>query len=173
MRYFWATIKHKWFVFLASLKTGLPLWLALTHDLSKFSRAELPHYDRQFFGDKGDPVGFSIAWLHHQNHNRHHWEYWITRDNSVEYVNPFGPCLPMPDIEILHMITDWVAIRRAQFGTWDSSKWKRPVGLFGAKVHPQTRGKVLDALKRLGLQDEGALFTLHCFGLEDAGDENA
>ena len=56
MKYFWATIRHKWYVLLASFKVDLPLWRALIHDLSKFSWAELHHYDRQFFGVCGDTL---------------------------------------------------------------------------------------------------------------------
>jgi hypothetical protein len=79
MRYFLLTLKHKWFVFLACRRTRASLWQALVHDWSKFTPAELPHYERQFFGDKSDPEGFARAWLHHQNRNPHHWEYWIPR----------------------------------------------------------------------------------------------
>lgn len=78
MSYFWATIRHKWFVLLASYKIGLPFWRAIVHDLSKFTKAELPHYNRQFFGDKGDELGFAHAWLHHQNKNPHHWGHYLS-----------------------------------------------------------------------------------------------
>lgn len=79
MNYFWLTLKHKWFVFLAGLKTKAPLYNLIVHDWTKLTPAELPHYQRQFFGDKGDPEGFNRAWVHHQNANPHHWEYWISR----------------------------------------------------------------------------------------------
>ena len=169
MRYFWATLKHKWFVLLASFKTGLPLWLAITHDLSKFSRAELPHYDRQFFGDKDDPEGFALAWLHHQNGHDHHWEWWITRsDHSHGGSGAVDGCLQMSDITILHMITDWLGAGRSYQGSWDISEW---VGknLWDMKMHPATQVRVLAELARLDLyhEDEGALFTLRCFGLVD------
>ena len=52
MKYFWLTIKHKWFVFLAGLKIGAPLWRLITHDMSKLSWREFKHYQRQFYGDK-------------------------------------------------------------------------------------------------------------------------
>lgn len=79
MQYFLLTLKHKWYVFLAGLKTGAPLYNLIVHDWTKFTWAELPHYQRQFFGDKGNPDGFAAAWLHHQNHNPHHWEFWLPR----------------------------------------------------------------------------------------------
>ena len=151
MRYFWATIRHKWFVLLASFKTGLPLWFAITHDLSKFTRAELPYYDRQFFGDKGDPKGFALAWLHHQNgENDHHWEWWITRsDHSHGGSEAVNGCLPMSDLAITHMITDWLGAGRSYRGSWDISEWVRKA-LPKMKLHPKTRTRVIE---KLGLLD--------------------
>jgi len=32
MKYFILTLKHKWFVFLAGLKTKAPLWRLIIHD---------------------------------------------------------------------------------------------------------------------------------------------
>lgn len=168
MRYFWATLKYKWFVLLASFKTGLPLWLAITHDLSKFTRAELPHYSRQFFGDKGDPEGFALAWLHHQNRHDHHPEWWITRATHSHAREPTtGDCLPMSDVAITHMITDWLGAGRAYEGSWDISDWLDS-HLPKMKVHPATMIKIVSELERLGIwQGEGALFILQCFGLVD------
>lgn len=146
MRYFWATIRHKWFVLLASFKTGLPLWRALIHDLSKFGPSELLHYDRQFFGDKGDPAGFARAWLHHYHHNDHHWEHWIvesihshadpTRDGCI-----VDNCLPMPKICVLEMVTDWTGASRAYTGSWDMDEWLDK-SLVQMKLHPNTRDAV-------------------------------
>lgn len=93
MKYAWLTLKHKWFLLLASRKTGVGLWQALIHDLSKFTPAELPAYGRQFCGDKGDPQGFARTWLHHQNTNPHHWEYWVPRtDHSQKPTVPARIC---------------------------------------------------------------------------------
>jgi hypothetical protein len=152
MKYFLAILRHKWFVFLASLRIGAPFWPAVFHDWSKFLPSEFPHYNRQFFGDKGDGNRFAHAWLHHQNCNDHHWQWWITRaTQSYGKEQSEDGCLPMSNGAILHMIADWMAVRRDQFGTWDESRWKRPVGLYDAKVHPRTRGIVLFQLRRLGL----------------------
>jgi hypothetical protein len=38
VKYFWLTIMHKWFVFLAGFKTGAPLWRLIIHDWSKSRR---------------------------------------------------------------------------------------------------------------------------------------
>ena len=142
MKYFFDTIKHKWFVLLASFRTGLPLWLAITHDLSKFSRSELPHYNRKFFGDGENEKEFALAWHHHQNSNDHHWEWWILKN---------GICMPMSNMAILHMLTDWIAVRRAQYGTFDPSKWERSIGLYGGRLHPDSLATLLFEVRRLGL----------------------
>lgn len=155
MKYFWATIRHKWFVLLASFRTGLPLWLALMHDLSKFSQAELVHYNRQFFGDKSDPEGFALAWLHHYHCNDHHWEYWIV-ESIHSHTNPtrdgciVDNCLSMSDLAITHMITDWLGAGRSYDSSWDISEW---IGehLSKMKMHFETRERVLSELKRLNI----------------------
>ena len=120
LKYAWQTTVHKWFVFRAGLKIGVPLYQLLVHDLSKYTPAELPHYGRQFYGDKSDPVGFNIAWLHHQNVNAHHWEYWIPRTGHSRCVVPFPDDTPlaMSDNAAREMVTDWFAACRAYEGRW-------------------------------------------------------
>lgn len=126
MKYFWLTLCHKWFVILASRRVGLPLWRALLHDLSKFSWKELPHYQRQFFGPADQPERFAEAWLHHQNCNPHHWEYWIPRTaHSKGSFNPKpNETLTMPDWALREMVVDWMAAGRAYNKKWpDVRKW--------------------------------------------------
>ena len=150
MRYFWATIRHKWFVLWASFKMGLPLWRAVVHDLSKFMRAELPHYDQQFFGDRGDAPGFARAWVHHQNVNAHHWEYWITRsDHSKGASLAVDGCLPMPEVFVVEMVVDWMAASKAYTGSWDMTLWLDK-NLGKVCLHPQTRDAVKRVLSSLG-----------------------
>jgi Family of unknown function (DUF5662) len=84
LKYARLTLEHKFYVFIAGILTGTPIWQLLVHDLSKFSFAEVFAYGRQFFGDKGDPDGFARAWLHHQNLNPHHWEYWLSRSGHAK-----------------------------------------------------------------------------------------
>lgn len=120
--YAWATIRHKWFVLLACRRTGVPLWRASVHDLSKFTFTELPAYGRQFFGDKGDPDAFARAWLHHQNANPHHWEYWIPRSGHVRSEGAPEP-LPMPETYAREMVADWMGASRAYTGSWDMRDW--------------------------------------------------
>ncbi len=148
MKYFLLIFKHKWFVFLAGLKFGCPIWRLITHDLLKFSRSELSHYQRQFFGKADDPEGWARCWLHHQNRNDHHWEYWIPRKGTAEY--PSNDPMPMSRDAVLEMIADWFGASRAYTGIWpkkgvkwvwlDDNFWK-------IIVCPDTRQMLRDELR--------------------------
>lgn len=142
IRYLWITIVHKWFVLLAGLRTGAPLWLLLIHDWSKFTPAEAPHYGRQFFGASDDPIGFSRAWNHHQKTNPHHWEYWVMVSGHNRGGFPDGAPLPMPDRYVREMVADWMGASRAYEGKWPTSFegwawWQK--NFLKLNLHPNTR----------------------------------
>lgn len=152
MRYFRYLLKHKWFVFLASFKVGLSLWRAIIHDWSKFLPSELPQYNRQFFGDGRNMEEYAIAWLHHQNLNAHHPEYWITR-SDVRHMctSAVGGCLPMPKTYVKEMLADWLGAGKAKTGSWDIQDWvdrELPKKHFNAK----TRERVHQLLRELGIK---------------------
>ena len=149
LQYAWLTTKHKFFVFRAGLKLRVPLLQLLLHDLSKYGRRELFQYGRQFFGDSGDPLGFSYAWLHHQRMNKHHWEAWIpvTGHNSGGYKD-LEP-LPMPYTYAREMVADFIGASRAYEGKWpvlDTWKWYKE-SYCKIKLHPHTKKFVDDLLK--------------------------
>lgn len=156
MKYFWLTVRHRWFVFRAGLRLGVPLWRLLIHDLSKFSPQELPHYNRQFFGNptkpKSDPQGFAIAWLHHQNHNAHHWEYWMPRTgHNRGGVDAVNGCLPMPEWAVREMVADWLGAGRAYDGYWPQPLAWTWLEHARSKMmfHPNTELILDDVLKEL------------------------
>jgi len=123
MSYLWRILTHKWFVFLAGLKIGVPLWQLILHDWSKFTPFEFKEYRRQFFLPEKSPIGWARAWLHHQNLNKHHWEYWIPRDGTRDY--PDNQPLIMPLIYVKEMVADWMGASRAYEGFWpDPDNWK-------------------------------------------------
>jgi hypothetical protein len=114
------TLKHKYFVFRAGLHTRASLWRLITHDLSKFSWHEYPHYQRQFFGNKDDQEGFNRAWCHHQNVNDHHWEWWMLRtshDKGTPKI-PDNAVLPMTMPAVREMVADWLGASRNYDGYW-------------------------------------------------------
>lgn len=110
----WRLVRHKWFILVAGLRLGVPLWLLIIHDLSKLLPVELPAYARRYHGDAGDPTGYAYAFLHHQNHNPHHWECWVDQD---------GHPLPMPDRYVREMVADWLGAQRSKHGNWLIEEW--------------------------------------------------
>jgi hypothetical protein len=96
-------------VFIVGRKLKVSYWRLLKHDLSKFSPAEFGSYARKFYG--GGDTNFSKAWLHHQNRNDHHWEYWINRSEQ-------SGALPMPEMAIREMVADWLAAGKVYAGSW-------------------------------------------------------
>lgn len=157
LRYALLTVKHKWFVFLAGLKIGVPFWRLITHDLSKFSRAECPPCGCQVFGDKGDPEGFIRAWIHHQNTNDHHWEYWIPRTGHTRCLPPYldGEPVRMPRAAVEEMIADWFGASRAYEGGWPvNNKWKwldNSWPKIRKNLHPATELDVISILLSVGI----------------------
>lgn len=127
-------IRHKWFVLLACRQTGCSFWQGLIHDISKFSRREWFPYVHSFFNSDGtrrgrndtngsrDPITikaeFDMAWLSHQHHNPHHWQYWILRQENGE-ARP----LPIPEKYIREMVADWMGAGRAITGKWEYQDW--------------------------------------------------
>lgn len=154
MKYFWLTLKHKWFVFLAGLKTKAPLWRLVIHDWTKFTPWELPHYQRQFFGKADDPEGFMRCWLHHQNHNPHHWEYWVPRTVHAKCPKAFldNKPIPMPEWAVREMVADWLGASRAYEGVWPQpGKWPWfEKNIFKIRVHPETLESIFKVLQALG-----------------------
>ena len=89
IRYGRTVLRHKWFVFLAGVKTRAPLWRLIVHDWSKFTPAEWHPYVLSFNGPWGYRdrprwvvEAFDRAWLHHQHANPHHWQHWLLNEDS-------------------------------------------------------------------------------------------
>lgn len=74
-------VKHRFEVFKLCCKCGL-FWRGLVHDFSKFSPQEFFESVKYYTGTHS-PIsecrkqkGYSNAWIHHKNNNKHHAEYW-------------------------------------------------------------------------------------------------
>ncbi|MBR0350774.1 MAG: catalase [Clostridia bacterium] len=74
--------KHKWTVFKLCCRVGIP-WRGLVHDLSKFSPTEFLESIKYYTGTIS-PIkecrkvnGYSMAWVHHVNKNKHHYQHWV------------------------------------------------------------------------------------------------
>lgn len=156
-RYLSYVLRHKWFVFVAGLRVGAPLWRLLIHDWSKFTLAEWGPYVRNFYGPPQppprDPTFTSTvserqrwvqwkqqrqeavdrAWLHHQHWNAHHWQHWVLREDSGAL-----KLLEMPERFAREMVADWMGAGRAITGKWEAAAWyakNRDVIV----LHPETR----------------------------------
>lgn len=75
--------KHRFLVFIHCFKCGIP-FRGLVHDLSKYEPCELfpsaKYYNGSYspiVNERFDNHLFSNVFLHHTNHNKHHYEYWI------------------------------------------------------------------------------------------------
>lgn len=84
----------------------------IRHDQSKFDAEEYNAYDEYFYPSDGSKIGedpkrkeaFRYAWLHHQNVNPHHWQYWVLI-NDEEGIMP----LEIPAKYVNEMVADWGA----------------------------------------------------------------
>ena len=96
-------------------KCGL-YWQGLTHDLSKYSPTEFWNGVKYFTGTASPHVGerkvkgYSDAWLHHHNRNKHHVEYW------VDIVDGKSTPVRMPFKYLAEMICDRVAASMIYLG---------------------------------------------------------
>jgi hypothetical protein len=137
---------HKYYLIISGIKLRVPIYCILSHDLSKFGFSELIPYARQFFMDEKLPDQFGLAWLHHQNCNKHHWEYYIIRSSKGSRT-PKPLCMPRKFAR--EMVADWMAASKSYVGSWDMNHWldkhwNRMV------FHPDTRRYVSKLLQDLG-----------------------
>jgi len=140
--YAWYLIRHKWYVFLESVRLDIPI-RGLFHDWSKFLPDEWFPYVRYFYiikdtydPKKGKPsktgdAAFDMAWLKHQRRNNHHWQWW-----TVCHPNGRSTALPMSDGARREMAADWMGAARVQKGNViDWYKRNREI----LYLHPETR----------------------------------
>lgn len=153
LRYARYVLRHKWFVLAECWKRRL-YWRGLMHDLSKLLPSEWFPYARHFYGPRsgnvdvaGSPympheqAAFDLAWLHHQNVNDHHWQWWmLTEDDTGQ-----PKCLPMSPAARLEMLCDWRGAGRAQgYGDNTLPWYEKNKGRM--QLHPDTRRWVEEAL---------------------------
>lgn len=139
--YLKSVCRHKWFVFLACLQTGVPIWSAILHDWDKFLPDEWFPYVQTSYAPDGskqykESPAFARAWNLHQKRNKHHWQYWLlTWDRGVT------EALPMPDLARREMLADWIGAGRAYVKDWtplEPRKWYQ-ANREKMSLHPETR----------------------------------
>jgi len=129
-------IKHKWFVLLECFKLGV-YWRGIAHDFSKFRPSEFFPYANFFYGNYPEELNifektyfynfptkqiikrhFNVAWNHHQKRNKHHWQYWLLKNDDGEQF-PVG----MPEKYLKEMLADWRGAGRAIHGKDETKSW--------------------------------------------------
>lgn len=105
-------LKHKYYVFVEMCGYGLYVQ-GLLHDMSKFSITELKQ--AKYYTGVCSPInlekqdkGYSMAWLHHIHHNKHHWEFWCDPKD--------GKVAPIEDKYIKEMVCDIIGASKAYLG---------------------------------------------------------
>ena len=155
--HFKTVCKHKWIVFKECCACGI-FWQGLVHDMSKFGFTEFVASARHFQGDRSpidaekEAIGYSMAWLHHKGHNKHHWEYWTDFDKDGQVV-----ANRIPFKYIVEMVCDWIGAGK----TYSKEKWTQdePLNYFnkvraGRHFHPETEEAIVALLvliKHFGL----------------------
>lgn len=130
--------RHKIAVGKVCFKFGL-YWQGLTHDLSKYNPVEFFPSVKYFQGYRSpidaekEEKGYSMAWTHHHNRNKHHALYWIDKNNG-----DFVP-VRIPLKYVYEMVADSVGAgkvyyknagkewtERAPYEYWKNSDRKKP-----------------------------------------------
>ena len=136
---FWTILVHKYYIFIWGLRLGVPIWQLIMHDCSKFCSEEWCGYLKK--NDKTS-TKYLNAWLHHQNHNKHHSQYWVLIEKG-EMV-----AIEMPEKYVREMICDWIAANKV----YDSSEVLLDYNYFEknrshilSDLHPKT----IDCIKKI------------------------
>lgn len=141
-------------------------WQGLTHDLSKYSWAEFwrgAKYYQGFrspnFGERVE-LGVSMAWLHHQGRNKHHFEYWTDYHMLPDGTAYYGGCR-MPMRYVAEMFCDRLAASRTYLG--ESFTNGEPYKYFMRSrnhilAHPETAAEIEEMLRVLKDEGEDAAF---------------
>ncbi len=140
---------HKWFVLVAGLRLGVPLWRLILHDWTKFlpcewrpyvhffyfagmSRARAAALNYEYSIDAETELCFEMAWNHHQKRNDHHFQYWVRIGDDGSLL-----ILAMPDVCRREMLADWRGAGRA-LGKPDTRTWYL-ANRDKMRLHPDTR----------------------------------
>lgn len=95
--------------------------LIKNHDQSKYGPEEWEGYLDHFYlhTPKADEK-FKLAWLHHQNHNPHHPQYWCLQEDDKPGELE---CIDMPEKYIIEMLCDWMSFAVNAHDLNEVQKW--------------------------------------------------
>jgi hypothetical protein len=148
-KYFESLRNHIAYTQEAGRQLGVPEQQLLVHDASKLDPIEWCAYASQFQGS-GASRKFARAWLHHIQHNPHHWQHWMFPDGyTIKDSDVVNGILPMPNDYMLEMVADWMGSSMTYTGTWDMTDWLEK-HLPRIRLHPNTWGDLREVLRNLG-----------------------
>ncbi len=163
IKHFMVITRHRHKVIQHCFKCGI-LWQGLRHDLSKYSPTEFLRGAKYFQGDRSPnegerkEYGHSLAWIHHQGRNKHHFEYWKDYSPETRMMSP----VKMPYRYVAEMFCDRVAASKIYQG--ENYKNSHPIEYFlrakGKRIiHPATSDELELLLKMLEDKGEKAVFS--------------
>ena len=138
---------HRRWVRKYCFKMGL-YWQGLTHDLSKYSLAELSIC--KYYTGKGSPhqvareaIGYSPSWIHHYHHNKHHFQAWWDEDEEGKIIP-----MKMPYRYLMESFADMLGASKA----YNPTNWEPQMLLdywnnkcVGKRIMHEDSVKFLDA----------------------------
>ena len=158
-KHFCTITRHRHQVIRNCYHAGI-LWQGLRHDLSKYSPTEFIPGAKYYQGNRSPNAeerevnGYSVAWMHHQGRNKHHFEYWTdvsTAENNWKIVG-----VKMPVNYLAEMVMDRIAASKIYQGKNYTDA--APYTYFSRNkeyivMHPETKAcldKILLMLKEKG-----------------------
>lgn len=160
--HFMTITKHRHAVIRHCMRCGI-FFQGLWHDLSKYSPTEFRQGIKYYTGVKSPNEGeradngYSLAWIHHKDRNRHHFEYWTDYHPETKMMSP----VRMPARYLAEMFCDRVAASKTYQGknyTDGHSLEYFERGMARKHMHPETAQKLHELLTLLKEQGEDAAF---------------
>jgi len=164
IKHFKVITKHRHQVIKHCAKCGI-FWQGLRHDLSKYSPAEFIPGAKYFIGNRSpnegerQDKGYSLAWIHHQGRNKHHFEYWKDYNPETKKMSP----VKMPYKYVVEMFCDRVAASKIYQGS--NYSHTHPLQYFmrakaTRQIHPATSDELEFLLTELASKEEKEVFKL-------------
>ncbi len=161
-KHFKVITKHRHMVIRHCAKCGI-FWQGLRHDLSKYTPTEFLQGAKHFIGTRSpnegerSEKGYSLAWIHHQGRNKHHFEYWKDYNPKTKLIEP----VKMPYRYVIEMFCDRVAASKIYQGKNYSDK--HPIEYFMRSkstraIHPDTSDELELLLTMLSEKGEAYVF---------------
>ncbi len=162
-KHFKVITKHRHLVIYHCFKCGIPL-RGLLHDLSKYTATEFLRGARYFLGTKSPNEaerrdnGYSVAWMHHQGRNKHHFEFWHDYNPQTKSIEP----VKMPYVYLAEMFCDRVAASKNYQG--ENYTNSHPLEYYRQSfttkyIHPETSAELEFLLKMLIEKGENETFS--------------